>query len=224
VPRKFGTLQDISIDFSFSVKELFGQKQFAVALGRGQGKISGKAKAANIQAAMFNDLFFGQSVSVGATYFVSAELGVVPSTPFAVTVAQSATWFEDLGVINKATGVALTRVASAPATGQYSVAAGIYTFASVDTGISVFIDYSYKPATTGSAIAIGNPLVGVTPNFVASFPMIAPTGKQMFFRLNYCVSTKLSFATKIEDWMIPEFDFMCSADASDQVGTFSSTE
>jgi hypothetical protein len=224
VPRKFGTLQDVSLDISFTVKELFGQYQFAVAIGRGQAKISGKAKAANINTPMLNDLFFGQTVTTGATYFVSQESGSIPATPFQVTVSQSATWYEDLGVTYALTGVSLTRVASAPTTGQYSVAAGIYTFAAADTLLGVKIDYSYKPATTGLSLAIGNPLVGTTPSFVASFPIIAPSGKQMFWRLNYCVSSKLAMATKIEDWLIPEFDFTVAADASNQIGTFSATE
>jgi hypothetical protein len=224
VPRKFGTLQDVALDISFTVKELFGQYQFAVAIGRGQAKITGKAKAANIQTAMLNDLFFGQTVTTGATYFVSQESASIPATPFSITVSQSATWYEDLGVTYALTGLALTRVPSAPTTGQYTVAAGVYTFAAADTLLGVKIDYSYHPATTGFNIAIGNPLVGTTPSFVASFPIIAPSGKQMFWRLNYCVSSKLSMATKIEDWMIPEFDFTVAADASNQIGTFSATE
>ena len=40
-------------------------------------------------------------------------------------------------------GVAL---ASAPATGQFSVAAGVYTFAAADTGHTVFIRYRYAAA------------------------------------------------------------------------------
>ena len=224
VPRKFGTLQDVSIDFSFTTKELYGQYQFAVALARGQGKIACKAKFANINTPFLNDLFWGQTASVGAKYFISQESGSIPTTPFIVTVSQSALFFEDLGVTYTLTGVALTRVASAPITGQYSVAAGAYTFAAADTGLGVKIDYSYSPAATGSIINFTNPLVGVTPNFVASFPMIAPTGKQLYFRFNYCVSSKLSFASKIEDFLIPEFDFMVSADAGNSIGSFSSTE
>jgi hypothetical protein len=47
-PRQFGVLQDIQIDFDWTDKELYGQLQFPVAIARGQGKISGKAKFAQI--------------------------------------------------------------------------------------------------------------------------------------------------------------------------------
>jgi len=43
-PRQFGVLQDIQIDFDWSDKELYGQLQFPVAIARGQGKITGKAR------------------------------------------------------------------------------------------------------------------------------------------------------------------------------------
>ncbi len=35
-PVQFGTLQDVSIDISFSSKQLFGQYQFPIALARGE--------------------------------------------------------------------------------------------------------------------------------------------------------------------------------------------
>ena len=47
-PRQFGVLQDIQIDFDWTDKELYGQLQFPVAIARGQGKITGKAKFAQI--------------------------------------------------------------------------------------------------------------------------------------------------------------------------------
>jgi len=44
---KFGTLQDVSIDFSGDIKE-FGQYQFAFDTARGKIKIQWKAKFATI--------------------------------------------------------------------------------------------------------------------------------------------------------------------------------
>src|SRR5208283_697884 len=49
-PLQFGTLQDVSVDFSFSLKSLMGQYQFPVAVARGAGKISGKEKSPNFDA------------------------------------------------------------------------------------------------------------------------------------------------------------------------------
>ena len=58
-PVRFGGLQDVSIDFAFTTKPLYGQYQFPIAIGRGTAKVTGKAKWAQINAQAYNDLFFG---------------------------------------------------------------------------------------------------------------------------------------------------------------------
>lgn len=228
VPRKFGALQDISVDFDFNLKELYGQYQFPLAIARGQGKISGKAKAANIHGGMMNDIFFGQTLSTGQKLVAIGEAGTIPTTPFQVTVANSGTYHEDLGVAFVATGVPLVRVAAAPTTGQYSVAAGVYTFAAADVGLAVVIDYSYTAAATGSTLTLANLLSGTTPSFVMSFPIFftQPNNvkKTFYIRLNACFSKKLGIATKIEDYVIPEFDFQACADVSNNIGIITSSE
>lgn len=60
-PRQFGVLQDIQIDFDWSDKELYGQLQFPVAIARGQGKITGKAKFAQILGLLYSDFFRGDA-------------------------------------------------------------------------------------------------------------------------------------------------------------------
>ena len=55
-PMKFGTLQDVSLDISGDVKQLYGQKQFPEAVARGKCKITGKSKFAAINGKMLNDL------------------------------------------------------------------------------------------------------------------------------------------------------------------------
>jgi hypothetical protein len=44
----FGVLQDVSVDISGDIKELYGQNQFAEAVARGKAKISCKAKFGRI--------------------------------------------------------------------------------------------------------------------------------------------------------------------------------
>jgi hypothetical protein len=230
VPRKFGALQDVSLDFDFNLKELYGQYQFPLAIARGQGKISGKAKAASIHGGMLNDIFFGQTLSSGQKLVAIGEAGTIPATPFQITVANGANFHEDLGVTYVATGVPLVRVTSAPIAGQYSVnsATGIYTFAAADTTLAVVIDYSYTAGASGSTITLANLLSGTTPSFVASFPIFftQPNNvkKTFYVRLNACFSKKLGMATKIEDYMIPEFDFQACADVSNNIGTITSSE
>jgi hypothetical protein len=151
-PVLFGTLQEVSIDISFDTKMLYGQLQFPVDVARGKGKATGKAKAANINGALFNSIFFGQTMSSGILRDVYDVVGsVIPTTPFQVTpvVPNSGTWATDLGV-RTVLGTPLVRVASAPTTGQYSVAAGVYTFASADVGLTFYISYQYTATSTSA--------------------------------------------------------------------------
>lgn len=86
--------------------------------------------------------------------------GYQDSDPFTVAAgggAQTASplygvWASDAGVTYAATGAALAAVASAPATGQYSVsAAGVYTFAAGDAGKAVVVNYGYVPQDLAQA-------------------------------------------------------------------------
>jgi len=219
-PRKFATMQDVQFDLQFTTKQLYGQNQVALDIRRGQAKFTGKAKFAQISGSMLNDLFFSQTATTGLLLSAVGEAGTVSSTPFTVTVANSTTFDTDLGVVYAATGVPLTRVASSPAQGQYSVAAGVYTFSSTDTGAAVLIDYLYTAATGGTKVALSNQSMGTTPTFMGVFSTTA-SGKNVTLKLNLCTSSKLSLQTKIEDYTIPELDFEVMADAANNIGTLS---
>lgn len=220
-PRKFGLLQDVSVDISFTKKSLYGQNQFPVTIARGQGKLTGKAKFANLNGAMLNDLFFGQTTLTQSVMPIFGESVIVPGTPYQVTVAQGATFVDDLGVQDPTTGLYLTRVASAPATGQYSVnaASGQYTFAAADTGKNFLIDYTYKVTTSGLSMNINQLLSGTTPNF-GMLLVTKYNAKPLYLNLSTCMSDKLSLATKMDDFMVPEFDFEAQATVGGFVGTF----
>ena len=224
-PVKFGTLQDISIDISKDVKELYGQNTFPVDVAGGKGKISIKAKAAQILASAFNSIFFGQTLATGQTSdYVDTTGSLIPTTPYQVTPIppSSGTWSKDLGVIN-ASGDPLTHVASAPATGQYSVSAGVYTFAAADTGTTVFINYQYTVSASGKTVIVQNTAMGSAPVFSMDVYM-QNKGKTLIWTFPQCVSTKLTIATKLDDYAIPEFDISAFANAAGQVVTFSSAE
>jgi hypothetical protein len=223
-PIRFGALQDVAIDFTFTLKELHGQYQFPLAVGRGTGKISGKAKFAQINGLTLNSLFFGQSQATGQTLTSLTEAQSVPaSTPFTVSVANAATFAGDLGAVYAATGLPLTKVASAPIQGQYSVSAGIYTFASADAGAALLISYTYTQASAGTTAVISNQLLGSAPSFQANFYEVF-NGKQVNLQLNQCVAQKLTLSTKQEDFTIPEFDFVAFADAAGNIGKISVAE
>jgi hypothetical protein len=200
--------------------------QVPVALGRGKGKVSGKAKAATLNGALLNNIFFGQTVTAGITGDVNDTVGVpVPTTPFTITPTppSSGTWSADLGVVN-ASGIPMTRVASAPATGQYSVAAGVYTFAAADVGIKMYISYQYTATSaTAKKSTIQSLPMGYAPTFKCDL-YLPYAGKQAILTLNSCLASKMSIATKLDDFLIPEFGFDAFADASNVLGTWALSE
>ena len=158
----------------------------------------------------------------GQTATAFNEAGTIPSvTAYTVTVANSATYTTDQGVVYAASGLPLKRVASAPTVGQYSVVSGVYTFSSTDAGKAVLLSYNYTLAASGTSIAISNPLLGPVINFGINFVGTDPTTNlTMSLQLYNCVANKLHFATKLEDFVMPEIDFECYAGASGAYGQF----
>jgi hypothetical protein len=232
-PDQFGILQDVQIDFDWTTKELWGQFQFPVDIARGQGKIAGKAKFARIFGAIYGDLFFGQTPATGQLTVAENEAATVPATtPFTATVANAASYIDDLGIYYAAGGNAggrFIRVTTPSAAGQYSVnpATGIYTFAAADAGAALSVSYLYSNAAGGKKLLLTNQFMGYTPTFKATFYTTkttqgAPAGLALV--LNACTASKLSLPTKIDDYEIQEFDFSAFADAAGAIGTLSVNE
>jgi len=222
-PMKFGTLQDVSLDISGDVKQLYGQKQFPEAVARGKCKITGKAKFANINGKMFNDLFFGQAVVAGMKKVSLDEVGSIAAGAF--TVANSGVNFvQDWGVRYSATGLPLTKVAATPAVGQYSVSStGVYSFNTTENGTGVLISYTFTASATGVQVNVTNQLMGFAPTIQVLLETVYNLN-QFSVLLYAVVASKLSFATKQEDFIIPEFDFEAFANANGQVVDFYSNE
>jgi hypothetical protein len=223
-PINFGLVQEVTIDEQAGVKELYGQYQYPLAIARGTIKTTGKAKVARISGLAFANLYYGLTPAAGQVATSFAEGGTVAaSTPYIVTVVNEATFVNDAGVLYAASGLPLTKVASSPAVGQYSVAAGVYTFNSADAGKAVLVTYTYTIASSGQKFTVANQLIGTTPTFQALF-YTTFQGQAVSLQLNNCTSSKLSFGTKLEDFTLPEFDFSCFADSSGNVMTWSFTE
>ena len=167
-PRQFGVLQDIQIDFDWTEKELYGQLQFPVAIARGQGKITGKAKFAQILGLLYSDIFFGITAATGQFAVSELEAAIVPAvTPYSVPVANASNYNDDLGVAYSANGKRFNRVTTPSAAGQYSVnfASGVYTFAAADANAALLISYTYNITTVGNKLTLTNQLMGTTPVF-----------------------------------------------------------
>lgn len=224
-PVNFGLIQEVALDISFDTKQLYGQYQYPVAVARGKAKFGGKAKLARISGIAFGDLFFGITAVAGQVASAYGEgPTAIPATPWTLVVANGATFVDDLGVINAATGLPLKKVAAAPTAGQYSVtvATGTYLFAAADnvSGISVMISYTYTIAGTGEKIVVTNQLLGTTPTFMCNL-YTTFQGKALNVKMPNCVSSKLTFPTKLDDFVMPDFEFDVYGDAAGNVATWS---
>lgn len=226
-PYNIGYVNEFSYDFSYETKELYGQNQVALLAARGTAKSTGKMKAATLSGQNLNTMLLGGTWTAGTQYDVLVSPATaIPTTPFQITptVPNSGTWNQDLGVINSSTGVPLTLVASGPAAGQYSVAAGVYTFSSADhtSGVSVIISaaYTYTTGATGQSMTIPNNPIGFTPTFQLDYKT-ALYGSTYYLRLFACIASKTAFAHKLTDYMMPEYDFSFFANTAQQVGIIS---
>lgn len=227
-PLMVGVLQEGSVEISYDTKTLHGQNQFAVATARGKGKISGKAKFAQIFGDMFNSIVFGQGATAGLVTAKYDTSGITVAATVTVTPPSSGAFSKDLGVVN-ALGLPLVKVASAPATGQYAcnAATGAYTFAAADVGKTVFINYEYTVSAANAPNAdtgvVMNIPMGSQPKFGVDL-MIPFEAKTMKLELYACTANKLSLATKQDDFMIPEIDFEAMADSTGRVMRWSTSE
>lgn len=230
-PVQFGILQEISVDEEFELKELYGANQFPVDLGRGKGKVTMKAKAANINAELFNTFIFGQTLATGYEAIYqdltgttltggSTGAGVTPVPP------NSGIFLADLGV-QDSNAIPFTRVAqgSAPTGGQYHItgatATAAYVFSDVDVtaAVKAFINYTYSNAANPVAarnIQVVNQPMGYAPTFSVDL-MAQMHGKTYYVRYPNCISTKLSRTFKNDDFTVPEFDISAFADASGNI-------
>lgn len=225
-PYNIGYCNEFSYDMKATIKELYGQNSIALLAAAGTKKISGKIKAATLSGQALNSLMLTGTVTAGTQYDLTASPSTaIPATPFTITptVPNTGTWDHDLGVVNAATMMPLQQVASAPAAGQYSVAAGVYTFSSADhvSGISVFISFVYSYTTApGMTILIPNTQLGNNPSFQIDYKtaLYGATYMATFFA---ATCSGWNMAHKLEDFVMPEFDFSLFCNAQQQLGRIS---
>ena len=218
-PINFGLAQEVTLNIATTTKALYGQNNFPVAIGSGTRKMTGKAKLARISGQALGTLFFGLPPSSGGVLTQFGEVASVPATtPFTYSTTFHSTFVADQGVVYAATGLPLKAVAASPSLGQYSVAAGVYTFGSADAGASVLVSYTYTVTGSGENIAVVSTPIGPSITFSANLFAADPTtGKQFSLLLYNCVAEKLALGTKLEDFVMPELDFQCFANAAGQV-------
>ena len=218
-PIQVGVIKDISLDVSFDTKELRGSYAFPVDIARAGGKISGKAKFAQISGTLINKII-GGTLSTGMKIGQANQIATLVSGQ-TVTVANITGW-SDLGVYNQTSGLFMVRVASAPATGQYSCALGVYTFATADATNSVAISYSYTSAT-GNTNVLTNELMGSGTTYILEV-YNTYKGKNVGVKLHAVTLGKFTMAMKNEDFTDEDVDFMAFQDSSGNVISIFTTE
>ena len=225
-PRRFGVLQDVSIDFAGDIKMLWGTNQYPVDSARGKTKIEGKAKFAGIQAAGYNDLFFGQTLTSGQKKYALSERATVGSSTTGIpyTTANAASGpFIDQGVFYGGSGtnagVQLNATTTSPppsASYNFNTSSGVYTLAPADSNAAMLFNYTYS-VSAGYHIEIDQQFMGTTPRFGLTLFQVFE-GNQQVLELYNAVSAKLSYPTKIDDYVVTEMDFSAFANAADTVG------
>jgi hypothetical protein len=219
-PINAGYCNSMSLSFKGSTKELYGQNQFALVAARSTIKATGKIVSAFDSGIALNSMFFGQSFTAGGYIWNIGEAHSIPATgPYTVTATNSATFDVDLGVVYAATLLPFQKVASGPTVGQYSVSAGVYTFAAADEGAAVAITYSSTVTTPGQNMVVANQPIGYTPVFQLDYytSLNQPTAKAVIYRLFSCISDSVSFDYKLEDFAMPNMEFSLFANASGNI-------
>jgi hypothetical protein len=231
-PINIGYANDFSIDFTGATKQLFGQNQLPLVAARGTIKCTGKIKAAVLSGTAMNNLFWGQTNStaagqigwnIGSTYTLSTAAAIL-------VVGSSLTFDADLGVTFVNSGLPGRRVSTGNETssGLYSVssstATGLnsYTFSTADTtaltaGTTNPIKVTYtNTTTTGTSLLITNQLIGYSPTFQVDYytNLNQPTSKAFIIRCYQAIADKAVMAYKLEDFMMPEYDFSLFANNS----------
>jgi hypothetical protein len=137
--------------------------------------------------------------------------GNIPGTPYQITVPHAANYVSTGNVVYGATGAPLEVTSGTPSTGQYEVAAGVYTFAAADVGESVIINYVYSGAAAGQTFTIVNTAMGTGP--IVGLYLYLPYESPSFAELNrglYFPNVRfgnLSLATKLDDYTMEDTSF-----------------
>ncbi len=213
-PVNIGYAQEFTPEFSGSIKELYGQNQLALDAARGTLKVTGKIKAAVLSGLAWNNVFFGDSFASGGIIWNPSEAHTIAATT--LTLTNAATFDADLGVVYATNNLPFVKVASAPAQGQYTQSGATYGFNSADNGAAVFVTYTSTTAS-GQYLAINNQLIGYAPTFQLDY-YTTRNNKPFVARYNQCQASKLTFASKLEDFIMPEFDFSIFVNAAGQLG------
>jgi hypothetical protein len=211
-PVNFAVIKDVSLDIGGELDVLRGEKMYGIDAAKKGGKAGGKIGVAQLDPKALSLILTGVTRTSGTQKTILEESGTIPTTPFQITVAQSATWVADLGVLDTVTGLYMTRGATATGTGVYAVAAGVYTFNTADNGHAVKISYRYSVAGSGATYTVDNSLMTTSTAFGMD---LLETGMRVVLPAVHI--PKLGFGLKGEGWNEFSLDYEAVADAAGKV-------
>lgn len=219
-PRQLMTIQETSFDFKGDLKKLMGEGQYAVDAAIGSVEISLKCKNGQLNMRTVNELFFAKTIVGSGEEFVENE--VITVAAGTATLTAGALTLQDYGVTNRVTGVQYTRVASAPAAGQYVFgAAGVLTFNTTENANALLVNYVKSNTTTLESFDLTNDVAGSTVTVEAFFHKKMRDGRQFNLHFYNLIVPSLSFAAKLNDYVMPEFTMEAFANAANVVGKYS---
>ena len=179
-PINFGLAQEVTLNVATTTKALYGQYNFPVAIGSGTRKMTGKAKLARISGQALGYLFFGVTPSRRRDPDPVRRGGGRARRPRPTPTRRPSRRLSSPIRASSMPRAALPLklVASAPAVGQYSVAAGVYTFAAADAGAAVLISYTYTVPRAARASRSTRQLIGPSITFSANLFASDPDHRQ----------------------------------------------
>jgi len=187
---------------------------------------------ADFRASAFGLVVAGGTTASGTLGLALGEAAVIATS---VTVANGATFSEDGGVLDLTANKWMQRVASAPATGQYSgpTAGGVYTFAAADVGHSAVFTYMYSVAASGQTTTVNNSVQSQSVPYKLRvynpYGVVGSPGQVRLIGVDFASVhfEDLSFDFKVEDFATHSLKGFASQDmigATQRVMTYFSSE
>lgn len=203
-------LQAASASIDQKLVDLKGARKGPDDVATADMTIKGKIEMARVDVDLFNQTYFAEPLATNSPIVVYDEAQTVPAaTPFTVTVSGSATWVKDLGV-RYGNGQPFVKVGSVTAKGQYSVAAGVYTFFSADASAAVQISYT-KSSTAGTLLTVTNRTMGYGPIVECymweDYNSLLNASVNNGIHFYACRFAKLDHAMKRDNYVMNTFEF-----------------
>jgi hypothetical protein len=212
-PVPIASLKDCSVEFKQTKKQFRGNQRGVLDVGDGALDITFKIKNADFRGSALSLVIPGATSATTGLQVATGEAATIAAG--SATVANSAQFSEDGGVLDLTAGKWLTRVASAPPVGSYSVAAGVYTFNVGDNGHLLSIVYSYTVATGVVTMTYNNAIQSQSVPFklrVYNPYTLNGASKLVGFDFQSAHFEKLSGAFKVEDFAEHDLEGFASQD------------